>query len=198
VFVFGEADRPVNPRADRRRLWVAATVLVLAAGAFGVYRFAGRGGLTGGYACMFAVSDDKAARKAAEELCHRTATDRSRRAAITNPGPIGYDGTAAAMLGTISRAVLCPPPALPNSCARQPGRAATDADVVSARDALVTAGLPGSIVRIARAADPAPAGSLVFALLMGDGCVVGYLDPGTGRSWHEVGGLLPNGRCLAS
>jgi hypothetical protein len=197
VFVFDNADQPVDPRANRRRLWITSTVLILAGIAFGASRFAVGGAATGGCACVLEAGDE-ARRKAAEELCHRTAADRSRRAAITSPGPIGYDGTAETMLTVISRAVLCPPPAPPNSCARQPGRTATDADVVSARNALLAAALPQSVVRIARPADPAPTGALVFALLMGDGCVVGYLELGTGRRWHEVGGLLPDGRCLAS
>lgn len=173
--------------------WLLAGLLLVAAAA-GAYRWAGSGGgrPAGGYACVVVAGDDHA-----EDLCHRTTADRARRAAITAPGPIGYDGTADTMLATISRAVLCPPPALPNSCPRQPGRTATDADVVSARDALAAAGLPGSMVRIAHPDDPAPAGALVFALQMGDGCVVGYLDLATARSGHEVAGLLPGAQCLS-
>jgi hypothetical protein len=164
-------------------------VLIVGA-AFGAYQVAQPSGdsvhSVRGFAC------------GAGELCDRLMADQARRAAITNPGPIGFDGTADVMLAAISRAILCPPPALPNSCPDQPDRTTTDVDVVSARDALTAAGLPESIVRIAHPDGPAPAGALVFALRMGDGCVVGYLDLANRDSRHEVGGLLPNHQCLSS
>jgi hypothetical protein len=191
VFVFGHPDKPSRPR---RGWWLAAAVLALAAAAIGVTWYA-TGAAEGGYSCAFAVGPDQAEK---EELCHRTASDQMRRADITNPGPIGHDGTARLMQDALSRALLCPPPG-PASCDdRRARRPATAAEVVTARNALTAAGLPESVVRLADHEDPAPEGALVYALLMGDGCVVGYLDLESGERWYEVAGLLPNGRCLSS
>ncbi|MEU7908924.1 hypothetical protein [Actinoplanes sp. NPDC049118] len=194
MFVFGHRDEPAGPRSQRRGRWVAAAVLAVAAAALGVTWYADHGGGARGYSCGFVAGDDEAA----EELCHRKARDRSQRAGIDNPGPVGYDGTAWLMHDAVHRALLCPPPG-PASCDdRRALRPATEADVVTARNALSSAALPDSVVRLARGDDPAPPGALVYALLMGDGCVVGYLDLASGDHEHEVAGLLPNGRCLSS
>jgi hypothetical protein len=81
-----------------RRRWLLAGALIVAA-AVGACEFVDRGG----HACATEDGDD--------QVCQRIAADRDRRAAVTDPGPIGLDGTADVMLTAISRAVLCPPPA---------------------------------------------------------------------------------------
>jgi hypothetical protein len=197
VFVFGPPDQPPGPHPGRRGRWLAAAVLVLAAAIGGTW-YAGQGEAADGYSCAFQVGPDESQREEAEDLCHRKASDHLRRADITDPGPIGHEGTAWLMRDAVSRALLCPPPG-PSSCDdRRAHRPATEADVVTTRDALAAAGLTDSVVRLAARDDPAPAGALVYALLMGDGCVVGYLDLQSGEDWYEVAGLLPNGRCLSS
>ncbi|KAA9166139.1 hypothetical protein FPZ12_004145 [Amycolatopsis acidicola] len=50
---------------------------------------------------------------------------------------------------------------------------------------------PDSVVRIARADDPAPQGSLVYGASVGDGCVVGYRKGGGGT--QSAAGRLPDG-----
>lgn len=194
MFVFDHCDQPPRPRRGRP---LAAAVLALAAAAIGVTWYAGRGAADG-YSCAYVAGPDKAEKEAAEELCHRKARDRLARADITDPGPIGHDGTARLMQDAVSRALLCPPPGPPSCDDRRAHRAATEADVATAGTALTAAGLIGSVVRLAGRDDPAPKGALVYALVMGDGCVVGYLDLESGERWYEVAGLLPNGRCLSS
>ncbi|MEU4216899.1 hypothetical protein [Actinoplanes sp. NPDC026623] len=197
MFVFGHSDQPPAPYRWRRGRWLAAAVLASAAAAIGVTWYAGSDA-GAGYSCAVVVGPDKREKAAAEELCHRKARDRMRRSDITDPGPIGHDGTARLMQEALTRALLCPPPG-PVSCDdRGAYRPATDADVVTAGKAFTAAGLPGGVVRLARGDDPAPEGALVYAMLLGDGCVVGYLDLGSGERWYEVAGLLPNGRCLSS
>ncbi|MBF9129269.1 hypothetical protein I0C86_09815 [Plantactinospora sp. S1510] len=186
-----------GPRRRRWGLWLAALLVVSAAGA-GLYGYA-RGGGTAGYSCVVVHSSgDDAGRQRALELCHRQQRDRARRAPISSPGPIGYEGTAEIMHGAVSRSSWCPAPGDPRCYEDRSGRAATAVDVAAAERALSEAGLAGSVVRVARPDDPAPDGALVFALQMGDGCVVGYLDVGSGDGDHLVGGLLPNGECLES
>ncbi|MET8151213.1 hypothetical protein ACIBSW_21025 [Actinoplanes sp. NPDC049668] len=200
MFVFGNSDQPEDSRPRCRGPWLAAAVATLAAAALalaGATWYAGRGEATAGYSCAFLAGPDEAEVKAAEELCHRKAADRFRRADIVNPGPIGHEGTAWLMRDALHRAFLCPPPGPVGCDDRRALRPATDADVATARVALGSAGLPDSVVRLAAGEDPAPAGALVYSLLMGDGCVVGYLDLASGEQWYEVAGLLPNGRCLA-
>ena len=182
MFVFGEPERPAFSRPARLLGWLA--ILAVLAGAVWFVT----GGESVRYSCAYVEGDI-----GAEELCHRQASDKAQRAAISAPGPIGHEGTAAIMrraLSPLAGCLTCRQP--------QPRRPATEADVAAARQALAGAGLPNSVVRVARADDPAPDGALVYSLLMGDGCVVGYLEMGTGDSWHQVAGLLPNGRCLAS
>jgi hypothetical protein len=63
------------------------------------------------------------------------------------------------------------------------------------RAALLAAGLPDSAARPARRLDPAPAGSLLYAVDVGPACVLGYDLSGGGDRW--VVGRLPDGHCLS-
>jgi hypothetical protein len=177
MFVFGEPEQPAN---SSRAWWLLGGLLIVALVTWAAVKWSGESGESIAYTCGYVEGDDTA-----EDLCHRRALDRSRRLPIDHPGPVGYDGTAGLM-----RAALAP-------FFEDAQRPATEADVTAAREALVRAGLPDSVVRVATADDPAPDGALVYALQMGDGCVVGYLEIGSVQDWHAVGGLLPNGRCLA-
>jgi hypothetical protein len=68
----------------------------------------------------------------------------------------------------------------------------TDAkDIARARR---DAGYPTAVVRPARGVDPAPAGSVVYAVPVGPGCVIGYRDGEAGGSIPA--GTLPGGSCL--
>ena len=74
-----------------------------------------------------------------------------------------------------------------------PGEAPADA----LRAALAGAGYTGSVVRVARPDDPAPAGSVLFAVPIGAGCVVGHTDAGRGTATSALVGQLPGGTCLS-
>lgn len=74
----------------------------------------------------------------------------------------------------------------------------TGAEAEATRQNLVREGFPNSAVRIARSDDPAPAGSLLYAVQVGtDTCIVGHIVelPGGGGGGF-IGGVLPNGHCL--
>jgi hypothetical protein len=70
-----------------------------------------------------------------------------------------------------------------------------------ARASLARVGFPDAVVRIARPDDPAPAGSLLYAVRVESACVVGHIE-GIPRGYpspdgrQDVLGLLPGGRCV--
>jgi hypothetical protein len=197
VFVVDRSEEPVDPRRLRRGLWLTGLVVAVAAG-IGLYVYTRSTGLNS-YTCVVVYSrQDKAARHRALELCDRKQRDKAQRAPMASPGPMGYEVTAAMMRDAISRSSWCPTPDDPRCYGPQRIRAATTADVEAAKRALTQVGLAGSVVRVAQPHDPAPDGALIYALRMGDGCVVGYVEVGRGVGEHFVGGLLPNGQCLSS
>jgi hypothetical protein len=63
------------------------------------------------------------------------------------------------------------------------------------RRSLEQAGFHGATVRLAAGDDPAPPGSIVYAVDTGGGCVIGYLADDGGGAARPVG-RLPGGRCL--
>ncbi|MEV0730224.1 hypothetical protein [Polymorphospora sp. NPDC050346] len=63
------------------------------------------------------------------------------------------------------------------------------------RAAIVAAGHPDPVVQIALAGDPAPPGTVLFAVPVYETCVIGHL--GGGSHDLQVVGPLPDGRCLA-
>jgi hypothetical protein len=78
-------------------------------------------------------------------------------------------------------------------------RPAGEADVTAVREVLTGLGYPDAVVRLQRAGDPTPDGSVVYAVrLPGDRCVVAFAAMGSGPDNTGVSGLLPNGECLAA
>ncbi len=67
------------------------------------------------------------------------------------------------------------------------------ATVAGVRLALTGAGFSAPEVRIAGLGDPAPAGSVLYGVHMGDGCLIGYAGADSG-SW--ISGPLLDGSCL--
>ena len=61
---------------------------------------------------------------------------------------------------------------------------------------LMDAGHDEAVVRPATADDPAPAGSIVYAVGVGPDCIVGHLAAGGTTSRAYVLGTLPSGTCL--
>ncbi|MFI5937465.1 hypothetical protein [Actinoplanes sp. NPDC051494] len=88
----------------------------------------------------------------------------------------------------------------PGTCAEGGRRLPpTESDVRVARSGLTEAGFPDHVVRLARPGDPAPEGALLYAVKIGDVCVIGDTEtvPRTSRgSSFEILGPLPDGSCL--
>lgn len=86
------------------------------------------------------------------------------------------------------------------SCNRVPLRHRVTADDLrSADQALTKEGYPNRVIRLARRDDPAPQGSLLYAVQVGNACIVGHTEyvPMTGQSFsHEIFGQFLNGECL--
>ncbi|MDR6318756.1 hypothetical protein J3R03_002952 [Actinoplanes couchii] len=75
----------------------------------------------------------------------------------------------------------------------------TDEDVRQAQKNLADAGYGDALVRLARPNDPAPPSSLIYAVGVGDSCIIGHseLIPVDGRGpIDEVTGKFPSGQCL--
>jgi hypothetical protein len=77
------------------------------------------------------------------------------------------------------------------------GRRADSMDARSIRLSFDRAGFPGATVRIAGGADPAPRGSIVFGVPVGDACFVGFVYSLQGGGSYALSGRLPDGSCLS-
>ena len=113
--------------------------------------------------------------------CARYAKDVASRAALTDEER-RLMGSATRRLDKVLRG------AHPS-----PGQAPVDA----LQAVLDGAGYPGSVVRVARPDDPAPVGSLLFAVPLGSDCVVGHLHMVAGGGAAVLVGQLPDGSCLS-
>jgi hypothetical protein len=150
------------------------------------------------FACV-GVNDDRG-----DDHCARQAKDYARRTPLASDQQAHGEAVASdverAVEGVASHAdetnVTCPnsggPCAIPMPTAARPG----DVDLV--RTALDQAGMTGAVVRIASADDPAPRGSLMYAVPAGPACVLGYTLGLTGGGGHSVVGHLPDGTCLSA
>ncbi|GIH21571.1 hypothetical protein Raf01_97430 [Rugosimonospora africana] len=65
--------------------------------------------------------------------------------------------------------------------------------------ALLTAGYQDAVVRLAASEDPVPRGALLYAVPLGNACIIGYqnLQTGTGAGSQGVVGTLPDHTCLS-
>jgi len=133
-----------------------------------------------------------------DQQCLRQAQDSAGRTPITDAQRAEVESRMPDLDRVVHRAGLCLD-ASGNPC---PGvgvrRPATAADAETAQRRLKDAGFgEGSVVRVAREGDPAPAGSLFYAAaLPGGACVVGHIIevPG-GAGARAIVGKPPNGRC---
>ncbi|MDI6098760.1 hypothetical protein QLQ12_09130 [Actinoplanes sp. NEAU-A12] len=84
-------------------------------------------------------------------------------------------------------------------CLGEARLAATDDYVTKVRQALARAGYTGAVVRLGRVEDPTARGALIWAVRIGDVCVIADVTPPPVERQHSwYAGLLPDGRCLAA
>ncbi|MEU4446797.1 hypothetical protein AB0K14_26120 [Actinosynnema sp. NPDC050801] len=144
---------------------------------------------SGGFSCV-------AAGDTGTRHCTRIAEDITRRAALDEAGRRRAEELATVVQRTASLLGSCP--VVEAKCATPAPRPPNADDVDALTRALTAQGLT-TTARIAAADDPAPTGSLLYAVDVEAGaCVVGHLTaiPGGGAG-HYVAGHLPEGGCLA-
>lgn len=134
-----------------------------------------------------------------DEQCEKAAEDRLKRQPMSDAqrdeaAPVRDD--LERQLSQLGRCIT----AAGEPCAsNMVSRAATEADVTAVLQKLNGVPLSSSTVRLARSDDPAPTGSVFYAIeLPKRGCVVGHLEsvPG-GLGMSTVVGQLPEGGCAA-
>lgn len=215
------SDAAAGKRRRRRWLLLAAfveTLLIVIGLAWLVagHRPAASGSGRTSFACVAdrQVPDDGHCDRAARDAAIRAHLSADQRAAAQDrvrdivgvvhglhPCPGSTAPCVAGGPGAVPRGSGAPlpsgPGAMPGGPGAMPGGGAPPPfapapDQVGA--ALVAAGFPDTVVRPARLTDPAPVGSLLFAVGIGPACVLGYDMPGGGSQW--VVGRLPDDHCL--
>jgi hypothetical protein len=154
--------------------------------------------------------DDGYCGRMAKELMRRaglTEADRARLAADVQRAVLALHkpGFCADLPRVPTRPGYSPPPQYPQCDGVPPrdridgsgGRRPDTVDARSVRLSLDRAGFPGSVVRIAGNDDPAPRGSILFGVPIGDACLVGFLQSVRGGGSYALYGRLPDGRCLS-
>jgi len=143
-------------------------------------------------------------RPGGDDYCGRIAADRARRAELS----AAQRARIAATLPAVNAAARNPgcgwpegnPPGTETVCLqfgmreREP-QAPGPGHVRAIQASLTAAGFADSTVRIAGAEDPAPLGSVMFGVPIGDGCAVGSVMVDLKMLARAVG-KLPNGYCL--
>ncbi len=129
-----------------------------------------------------------------DEHCHRIAEDTFRRARLTD----GQRRAGERHRDAVRRAI---PVRTDTECpAVSPSEPCGLVYVVPRADrverALVAAGYAGTIARVARPDDPAPAGAVLYAVPVETACLLAYLLPSDGYGEVRVEGRLPDGTCL--
>jgi hypothetical protein len=178
---------------------VVGVVLLVVGGAIGAARWLDddqapmdRGAQPGAFACGMEASEPD------WDYCRRAAVDFARRSPLGDEQRRQAEGMAAAVSRAVSSGDRCmgtlEPSCLNPPSSHRPG----PKDVDSARLRLARTGASDTSARLAGPDDPAPVGSLLYAARVGDACIIGHVNtiPGGGGA-HHVGGLLPDGRCLA-
>ncbi|RSM90594.1 hypothetical protein DMH04_03785 [Kibdelosporangium aridum] len=197
-----------SPSPARRRLLIALAAAIVVVGAVVVLQLAssddtsptaappstavlhvGGSAEARAYACAASGVD-------ADKTCERMAMDYMRRTQLTAQQRAEIADKSAEVRSLLpplpSRAPTCPTPGGP--CRMNAGP--IDAEYVAkAWSTVFRAGYEDAVIRLARADDPAPPGTMVYGIPVGSGCVVGYRSD-SGDSGN-VAGVLPEGGCLA-
>lgn len=132
-----------------------------------------------------------------DEQCRRSAEDQARRHSVTDDHRVAADLIADDLDQVLMRLGRCMTPEGAPCGGVTAVRPVGEPDVPLLRQSLDEAGIPVETARLAHAGDPAPPGSLFYAVpLAGGGCVVGFVTsvPGGGGQ-RAVVGSLPDGRC---
>jgi hypothetical protein len=128
-----------------------------------------------------------------DDPCARIAADRSQRRQLSQAERDGSQKAVRSLTAALVRQTR-------SDCRSAPGLCVNvilPADVSQVRQQLTGAGYPDPVVRVAQPTDPAPAGSVIYAVAYGSLCLVGYLpEDSTGQL--EAVGALPDGRCLSA
>lgn len=139
------------------------------------------------YACL----TDPSADQPGDQPCQRIVADyRQRRPLSTteqDAAQPGLESVRSALVRHTHSDCLAPPA----PCAER----ILPADPTEVRRQLADAGYADAVVRAYRDGDPAPAGSLVYAVRAGTACLLGYLPRDTAGQVRAVG-PLPDGSCL--
>jgi hypothetical protein len=139
------------------------------------------------YLCLEQPSPDHPG----DHPCSRIAADNRRRRALTTT----EQASAQPVIDTVTAALVRHSR---TQCATPPGPC-TDrilpADPTEVRRQLAAIGYSDAMVRLYRDGDPAPAGSVVYAVKVRDRCLLGYLPTDRPGQLRAVG-PLPDGTCL--
>jgi len=126
-----------------------------------------------------------------DDYCDRIAEDLGRRTPVTDDERVAAQPRRQALLDDFVRefGADCPGPL--EHC-RLP---ATTPEAV--RQALIAAGFNDPAVRPARYTDPAPAGTILYAVPVGRACLVGYVQSETAAPPPLIVGRLSDDACLS-
>jgi len=135
---------------------------------------------------------------AEDEQCRQPLADEANRSALTTQELLDAKRAAEEVKQELKRA--CGPDAGGEACFPvQLGSAAPTnrpGGVERIRQVLTDGGFTVVAVRLAQPTDPAPPGSIFYAVAAGTGCVLGSVDF-AGVRLPRVVGTLPGGHCLA-
>lgn len=131
--------------------------------------------------------------------CQRTAEDQSRRLPLTDQQrSAGFSAqtrvNAAATQARFNRCRSATSTASESACLASSHSRPVAEDVTAVAQALTAGGYLPEVVRLARPDDPAPVGSLLYAVRTDGLCVVHFYGPHGGGGF--IGGTYPDGRCL--
>lgn len=183
----------MRSRGARIWLFLLATFVVASAAAVAVPLIQGVGSTADRPAAAIAVicTQEPDAVRLDPAYCERIATDSVARTWLTAAEREAAQRRSESIRGVLvrQRRTECDP----TSLACHFVYLAASPDEVTR--ALVRAGFPDAIVRIARADDPGPAGRVLYAAPAGPACLLGYFS-GSAGEMLRVEGRRADGTCL--
>jgi hypothetical protein len=133
-----------------------------------------------------------------QQMAHRNQlSDAEYRAAA----PAGLDIARVVAAALPMGSEHCEPPTPLPTAGPAPCRMVRDPggppDPQQVEQALLAAGYPGAVVRLAAAGAPVPPGALLYAVPVGNACIIGYENSQAGSGSQAVVGTLPDHSCLS-